>query len=299
MAISALLGVSVPTYFINNGSRTNRAEPAKPGTYQESGIYIGLVGARFEKPGLMESKYILITPEQNTKDNGYGVNRTYEDNNPLRIWSILYGLQFPTYDEAKADTSGRYIPIEHSKHFFDAVAYKERMKLVLEPFLLDANQRGIDTHKKVYVHAVGLGLGVWQKIPQQTELMLQVYADILTNNNLSHIADIDFSWFAVDNMAGISNDQLFKTQHNHITIHFSKHNPADKLTGPDKDKLLVACYAWDGNAYPGNEYWAGMLTASGDPAAACCSLIPELQNPDVNNYVSGDYAHITPMAAQP
>ena len=43
---------------------------------------------------------------------------------------------------------------------------------------------------------------------------------------------------------------------------------------------MVAQYAWDGNAFPGNEYWLGMLTASGDPAAACCSNVPELQGGD-------------------
>ena len=118
--------------------------------------------------------------------------------------------------------------------------------------------------------------------------MLQVYADIIRSRNLSFIADIDFSWFPeqYSTCGGVGNLQLFKTASNSIMIHFSKRNPADLLTGQDAGKLLVAMYAWDGNAYPGNEYWNKLFTASGDPAAACCSTIAELQNPLINAAVS-------------
>ena len=66
-------------------------------------------------------------------------------------------------------------------------------------------------------------------------------------------------------------------------------NPATKLRGADDGKLLCAMYAWDGGAYPGNEFYEpyGMLSGSGDPAAACCSTITELGNPEINTAICG------------
>jgi len=286
MQISALLGVSTPTYFINNGSRHNCAIPTPPQNHQESGIYVGLVGARFEKPGLMEWRHMIITPEQNTEQNGYGLN-FQAPATLLGIWASFYEEQFPTFDQAQADTHGRYLSLSPNA-YLDVVIYKKRIKMVAEPFLVDANERGKQQNKKVYCHVVGLGLGVWQISPLQAQLMLEVYAELLKSCVLPFIADIDFSWFPQEfqTCGNIKNLGIFTANHHNITIHFSQRNPADKLTGIDADKLLVAQYAWDSNAYPGNEYWTGSLGGSGDPAAACCSTIAELQNPLINTNIS-------------
>eukprot|EP01126_Amoeba_proteus_P066526 TRINITY_DN9644_c0_g1_i4.p1 TRINITY_DN9644_c0_g1~~TRINITY_DN9644_c0_g1_i4.p1 ORF type:complete len:251 (-),score=52.28 TRINITY_DN9644_c0_g1_i4:1061-1813(-) len=65
--ISALLGTSVGTYFINSGSRNNGGVKDASDFYPLDGHYLGLVGARFEKPEFMESQYILVSPQRNTE----------------------------------------------------------------------------------------------------------------------------------------------------------------------------------------------------------------------------------------
>ena len=114
--------------------------------------------------------------------------------------------------------------------------------------------------------------------------MCDVYAEVLADHpDLAEwISDIDFSWFPSGcTCGGLIDGGLIEG----VQIHFSKRSPADPFDGPDR--LLVAMYAWDGDSFPGNEYWWGSLTASGDPAAACCSLTSELQNADINVAVSG------------
>lgn len=252
----------------------------------------------FEKPGLMEWAHIIITPEQNTAQNGYGKEPLLTDKTKLLdIWSKFYGETFPTYEEAQSDATGRFIQLQNGD-YFNIPVYKKRMRLVIEPYLLEANERGKEEQRQVYCHIVGLGLGVWQIWSGQAELILDVYADIIREHNLSWISDIDFSWFPTEytSCGGVENGQIFKTDTNVIKIHFSKRNPAAKLIEKDERKLIVAQYAWDGNAYPGNEYWAKMFAASGDPAAACCSTISELQNPLINTCVIENKFFVTGSA---
>ena len=287
MAVSALIGVSVPTQFINSGARNNRGIPGEAGSFESRGVYIGLVGTRFERPGHMEWRHMLVTPDQNVVENGYGA-----DSDPLlSAWARFYSLeQFPTFDEARGDTSGRYLHLKGGS-LLDTNAYKQRLRVNVEAFLVEADERAREAGCLAYLHVVGLGLGVWGIDHRQTLLMLDVYADVLSLARFPNIADLDFSWFGeADTCGGVKDGDILRIAGNSVRVHFSRRDPAAPLGGDDKGKLLVAMYAWDSNSFPGNEYWHGSLSASGDPAAACCSNIPELQNPEVNPKVAGQHA---------
>ena len=188
---------------------------------------------------------------------------------------------FPSWAEARAAPAGAFI--DFGEGLLNVALYKRRMRLSIEPFLLDADRLAADAGKRAYVHIVGLGLGVWMVHGVQARLMLEVYDELLHEHALPHTACLDFSWFppectAVGDVAHGGTAARLPGQD--IAVRFSKRDPAEPLRGPDL--LLAAMYAWDGGSYPGNEYWLGQLDASGDPAAAACSTIDLLQNADVN-----------------
>ncbi|KAJ3034841.1 hypothetical protein HDV00_004604 [Rhizophlyctis rosea] len=286
MQISALLGVSSPTLFINDGNKYNEAKLGKPGYYEPEGVYVALVGARFEKPDQMESRHILISEQYNTPENGYGAEGktakplAYE---ALKPFANLYLGQdhFPTFAEATSDPQfhDRYdtLPIRSLNGppcFFNRQAYKSRIRIPLENLLLDANDRAQSKGDgtKAFVHVVGLGLGVWRKSAEQSTYYIEVLGDILRSVPLPFVSDVNLGVFASDvwECAGAENRQKITNAlpSNDITIHFTSRYPATELPPADDGvkRLLVAIYAWDGNSYPGNEYWDGMLSASGDPA---------------------------------
>lgn len=325
VALSALVSVAVPTHFVNAGSRTNSGRPDAAGSFERRGVYVGCVGARFEREGVMEWAHLMVTPEQNTPAKGYGPPpedgasaamaspEARQRRLLLRAWANFYGrTHLPTHEEAlqrRAADPGAYLLIPGgvggASCLLDIELYKARIRAVAEPFLLDANRRAREANARAYVHVVGLGLGAWMVDQRQGAYIVDAYADVLAAHPMPHIGVVDFSWFPEDVRAcgGAGHNERFVPAAGAAaaaasaaapTIVFSRRNPADRLPPPAPNEppwLLVAMYAWDGNSYPGNEFWLGLWSASGDPAAACCSTITLLQNPDVNpTRLSGDAA---------
>lgn len=272
MMFAAMCGVSSPTTFRNAGGRMNQGAVTADGTFQERGVYVGLVGARFERFGLMESVFMEVNHQINNS----------QANHPA--WKAL--AQFYNFTDGVVDWNTSLI-----NGTLDTERYKKRIKLSYELFFLDAENRGRAAGNKTYCHLVGLGTGVWAKNQiVQERVIWDVVHDILNENNFQHIGTVDFSWFDTLKNSGMPTNN---TLSNGIQVLLSRRDPAAPLTGEYADQLLVAMYAWDGNAFIGNEYWQGSLTASGDPAAVACSNIGLTQNPLINTeYINGSNARV-------
>eukprot|EP00516_Mucochytrium_quahogii_P013206 CAMPEP_0203800574 /NCGR_PEP_ID=MMETSP0100_2-20121128/10660_1 /ASSEMBLY_ACC=CAM_ASM_000210 /TAXON_ID=96639 /ORGANISM=" , Strain NY0313808BC1" /LENGTH=444 /DNA_ID=CAMNT_0050706807 /DNA_START=144 /DNA_END=1478 /DNA_ORIENTATION=+ len=281
--IAALMGISTPTHFINDGSRENRGIPTS--NHEAKGIYIALVGCRFERKSRMEYKHMVVTPEQNTISNGYGRDMSKEG--LLYHWAKLYGVEyFPTFAEVEK-CEHKLVPLANEPGFFNLSVFRARCRITAETFLVEASERASQEGKPAYCVIVGLGLGVWLKHTCQRQAFVDAFVEVLSVIKLN-ISVVDFSYIRV---SYFDEGSIQSGPNNGLTVKFSQNSPAALLSPPNK-YTLVCSYAWDGNAYPGNEYWTESLSASGDPAAACCSTISELQNPDINPYVDGANLHV-------
>ncbi|KAK4950772.1 hypothetical protein LTR10_010765 [Elasticomyces elasticus] len=254
MMLGSLIGVSGPSHFVNDGNRYNRGIPGKPGTFEPRGVIVGLVGARFEREGRMDSTFCLP-------------HRRFQDSLEMHPDLQKAFLQFFNV------RSRRSTPDQH----FIVPVYKARMRITIDILLLEANDWAKDVGKKAWTYVVGLGLGVWQHDSDQPEHYINAFTDALSDLDLPHIGTLEFAYISVS--SDCQERVTIAAEHQGIRAVFSKRNPAEKLEGGE---LLVLSYAWDGNSFPGNEYWSGSLAGSGDPAAACMSTIGELHNPLIN-----------------
>ena len=309
MPLSSLFAVTTPTYFINDGNRNNMGRAGHKGSYIDKGYLIAQVGSRFEIPNKMEWKHMVITPKQNTRENGYGSGVFMDKKNPeyeiIQEFKKFYNCKLPTYEEVTKEyeevTKDRInFPEIPEIGYFNLKVYTERCKILAETFLFEAQRIGEFEGENIYCYIVGCGLGVWMPSNCTVELkdkLKEIYINQFIKcindyeDKLNKIKNLYFGW--IKNQAETNSINGTETRTNlNVTIEYGEISPGgnpNKLnyiveSGLKKQLILVSQYAWDSNSYPGNEYYAGKFyfAASGDPAAACSSGISFLANPDIN-----------------
>ncbi|XP_063833973.1 uncharacterized protein LOC135083169 [Ostrinia nubilalis] len=324
MKLSAFVYVSSPTECINNGSRHNEGVESDDDA-ETHAVIVGQIGARFERTNRMDYEDIVITEQQNRLENGYGeevtpttclnvLKTTYVRNNQSarhmwrQMWAEFYQVHSVTYEELisyvtietkseEKQYTDRYIPIGDTVVFDNEVYYK-RISVLAESALLEAEHRAKEAEKDAFVNVIGCGLGVWSLSRHQNDVYILTFLErirsFLKKDLLNHVSDVNFAYIRPS--SGIVNlfsveKRIFLESKRHprggINVQLENREPSAKLTGEHEGKLLVMNYPWDGNALPGNEFWLGSLSGSGDPATASSTQVSELHNPHINPFVTG------------
>lgn len=316
--ISSLISVSAKTPFLYNGCRNIRDADTKDGHYAADdghvpmGVYTGSVGSYFSRPDCLDHRFMVVTPSH-IAESGYGP-KPVPDAPPRGLEDVaapMFGVDhLASFAEARADTAGRFVKVVGRDEYLDTKIYKERLKLVVGPFLADAVARAAPGQKS-YVRIDGLGLGVWslqgrgslrggpnmEMSDIQAELMLEVYKELLAAEPAlsANISTVDFRW-----IGGISPPRTAPGQPLPAPLDLglagrtqmiaSRSSPADRLPPGHENELLVAQWAWDGNSMTGNEWWKGFgSNASSDPAAVACSLVGFTHNGQTNPLMEGPW----------
>lgn len=396
--LAAMISVSTKTPFINDGRRDNKGIATED--HIKDGYMIAQNGVRLEKAGYAEHELMMVTPDC-TSSNGYGASAVdSRATNTHRMWAEIYGQSgnLPSFEEAQSmhasmGTASPFLEIRlessnaelrsissaHSQEvksegyetrsiFLNKAVYEQRESARINAFLSEGKAIAAEG-KPVFMHATGVGLGVWhggyrrELVPLQMQLYQSAITQLGPNSGISdlYFNRLDDSVTSMDTYAPqfaqalalysnpnttlaefgkfqselppasqrfftesvlitsggkpdraltLANMQSLSVHHqkmkqamadmqaagkeNGITVHFGADSVAKNA--PEKEgRVVVGQYGFDGNALAaGNEYWkeTAQLDASADPAAAACSLLPELQNPSINPYSSGSNVRI-------
>ncbi|QQR53517.1 DUF4804 domain-containing protein [bacterium] len=191
--LSPFVSVFGPTFFINDGARSNKAE--FKANFDENdncitkGYHAGLVGPSFERANNLEYRHMIITKEQNTTENGYGNKRNEGSKEAAlnKIFEDFYELKTPfkTFDQACDDLNENpkqedlivLNPWQENRDeqiIFSRSLYEKRIKAVIVPFLDKVEKTAQSLKKQAILYTVGLGLGTWTKLPgDSTSCQLQ------------------------------------------------------------------------------------------------------------------------------
>ncbi|XP_022921142.2 uncharacterized protein [Onthophagus taurus] len=296
--LSAFLSVSSYTYFINDGNRRNKGILEEDRTkIEDEGIIMGLIGTRLVKRNVMEYQDIIIDKEQNVAGNGYGPTFAPTINSMYAGFYDKINMTYREFLSSEFNKDSVNFKMLGNDNYFDNLTYSKRISLTVDTFLIEANTRAKQSNKFAYVHLVGIGLGVWMKSTHQLDVFTRTVSQriISLGAHLHNISDVDLSYIQAVSCGNYnSGDKIPIEGHPNggINIYLTKNQPHVRLQEMHVGKLKVVSYAWDANAFPGNEYWFGSLQSSSDPAAACSTQVTELHNPYVNKMLCGANLHI-------
>ncbi|KAJ8955898.1 hypothetical protein NQ318_005446 [Aromia moschata] len=313
--LSALLSVSSSTNFINIGNRDNCGKTERDLKKIESnGIIVGLIGARLEKPDVMEYQELVVTKDQitnkieNRDTTSPVVEKPSSDLfteqpktqqmevtplNNLReairyvlgvylmenliqpIKCIFYGPEKRKGLPATEEEASKETFLTTKQLFLDF--YGNQLKY--DPARFSQLRNGAYFDDQMYERRMALSIDT---------LLIEANARAKAANKMAyiHVVGIGLGVWKISPHQEALFMNTFAKRIGSMNQMFKKAN----FRG-----LVVASYAWDGNALPGNEFWMGQLTASGDPAAASSTQIAELHNPHINPRLRGAQLRIATL----
>ena len=302
MLLSSCVNMSTPTFYVSDGSLKNpQAKPTKP--FIPEGILCGIVGARLTKVGFMEHRFVFPRDDNNKNFNDVHHSDVFWIENVFQ--EAFPEGKIPTFDEIRSKPD---VYREIYKDGINLVYFKKRLGLSIIPFIKEAEARGIEKKRQIVASVPGIGAGVWRgTVASQTihslivNLVLEYFDNDFDLKNLAHLVGLflpktdqsfSSSFKPKKQISSITTNSdnntilvAFKGHEDTITIFNQSRYVAQLLPENFQSCLTVSAYAWDGNSYPGNEYWIDFF-GSFDPQAILCSLLGQFQNPDVNVQLS-------------